>query len=262
MIKLRENTEMTSLCKTAVITVPKGTEVNYERYELPDNQVVHIVSHQQDGKWFFATRNGNPRPQTIDPKARVVGSNDRTINTSLSNADAASRFVELFGHDDTNWIWYHIHTAIQRHDIRPVSNALDFIVDSFVLAIGYGLKRPMIRVHYLDQRFKIYLSQRGTVCIKSGWLVEGTKDPTRPEQYLGCLLGGRFLENDRRQMTSTEREFLSQLTDSPIDFLAQCSKDMCRCCYCMSPLEDFRSLEVGYGTICAKHCGLPWGSGS
>ncbi len=32
-----------------------------------------------------------------------------------------------------------------------------------------------------------------------------------------------------------------------------------RCAFCHLPLSDERSLEVGYGPICADHYGLPWG---
>lgn len=152
--------------------------------------------------------------------------------------------------------------------------ALDFIADSFVVAVGYGLKRPMIRVHYKDQRFKLYLSRRGTVCLKSGMLAapseDGSRDPVGDEEYVGCFLRGDFSpartgygsDRDRplRPMTEVEREFLARLADDPVAFLAACSKDMCRCCYCAQPLEDPRSKAVGYGETCAKRWGLPWGA--
>ena len=31
------------------------------------------------------------------------------------------------------------------------------------------------------------------------------------------------------------------------------------CCFCSKPLDDQRSLAVGYGPVCAKHFGLKWG---
>lgn len=199
-------------------------------------------------------------------------------------------------------VWKEDHSAYRDYgwDINPegvegveiseptISTALDFLADSFVVAIGYGLKRPMIRAHYLDQRFKIYLSQRGTVCLKSGKLTapaeDGSRDPIGDEQYVGCLFRGKFLParvvpmwaesrynrrdgndgsrwNDRplRKMTPAEDSFLKELEKAPADFLARCSKDMSRCCYCYSALEDQRSKAAGYGPICAKHWGLPWG---
>lgn len=168
---------------------------------------------------------------------------------------------------------YHIPKRDQR-------GALDFIADSFTLACGYGLKRPMIRAHYRGQRFKFYLSARGTVCLKSGKLSapaeDGSRDPVGEEEYVGCLCRGRFLQaqvgfspdyygrpwsgnRPLRPLTEAEREFLDKLASDPVNFLAQCSKDMCRCCYCYSALEDQRSKEVGYGPVCATRWGLPWG---
>lgn len=34
------------------------------------------------------------------------------------------------------------------------------------------------------------------------------------------------------------------------------------CCFCGLPLEDGRSVAMGYGPICARKWGLPWGEGS
>lgn len=32
------------------------------------------------------------------------------------------------------------------------------------------------------------------------------------------------------------------------------------CCFCNKPLRDERSTAVGYGPVCARHFGLPWGA--
>lgn len=32
------------------------------------------------------------------------------------------------------------------------------------------------------------------------------------------------------------------------------------CCFCNTGLTDERSTNVGYGPVCAKHYGLPWGT--
>ena len=32
------------------------------------------------------------------------------------------------------------------------------------------------------------------------------------------------------------------------------------CCFCNKALKDERSTQVGYGSTCAKHYGLPWGA--
>lgn len=233
-----------------------------------------------------------------------------TITTDFDHAEAARLFAEEFAGQDDHWLWFWIHRyASQRRQDRNgapagrARSALTFLGDTFVVAIGQGLKRPMVRVHYRGQRFKFYLSGRGTVCLKSGGLapllVENFKgetvaaryhapaaghpadcrgcvkdpalvgqpayshDPVGDEEYVGCLLNGDFLQarnqGQLRPMTDTEREFLDRLVESPVSFLAACSKDMGRCCYCNQPLEDARSKRIGYGKICAGRWGLPWG---
>lgn len=193
--------------------------------------------------------------------------NNDTIKTPLTNGEALESFSKLHGQDDDHWLWFWLHKmAKEAKDSASQPSkgtAIQFICDSFVVAIGYSLKRPMLRVHYKDQRFKIYLSQKGTLCLKSGRLTEdGSKDPEGNEQYVGCFLRGGFLPTKNygvlRKMSETEQDFLNQLSDKPVEFLAKCSKDMCQCCYCGLPLEDETSKTVGYGAICAKHWGLPW----
>jgi uncharacterized protein (TIGR02996 family) len=62
-----------------------------------------------------------------------------------------------------------------------------------------------------------------------------------------------------RELTTTEQEFLAKLAESPVAFMAQCSKDMGRCCYCNQPLSDPRSKRIGYGATCATRWMLPYG---
>ena len=209
--------------------------------------------------------------------------NERTgqsLETKHTNAEACALFAQHYG-DKESFLWYWIHKHVQ--DATRVNGtgqhdqSISFIADSFLLAIGYGLKRPMIRVHYKDQRFKLYLSQKGTICLKSGMLATlptspglppvYTHDPVGDEFYVGCLLRGAFMpgtvgydrNSPERPLTATENEFLAKLRENPTEFLAQCSKDMNRCTFCPQPLEDPRSKAVGCGERCAKRWGVAWG---
>lgn len=205
----------------------------------------------------------------------------RTITTELSKEEILKVFGETAYDDSWLWFWLTQHaerfkpkTPEQRDTGNDVSSALTFIADLFVYAIGSGLKNPMIRLHYRDRRFKIYLSAKGTVCIKTGRIHPETHDPIGDEEYMGCLIDGRFLiardryqdrESGRwvdgpvRELSETEQSFLAELQLDPVEFFAKCSKDMDRCCYCGKALEDERSKVVGYGATCAKHWGLSWG---
>lgn len=198
--------------------------------------------------------------------------NGRSVTTDLSHEQIATIFGQTAPKDSWLWFWLAEHAEQNRTDRKPeaMTDALAFLSDLFVYAIGSGLKKPMIRLHHKGQRFKIYLSSKGTVCIKTGGLVpiigvEGwSNEPVGDEYYIGCLLRGKFLPvhdnyNRDRQPNETEREFLSLLQEDPVGFFARASKDMDRCCYCYKALEDERSKEVGYGSACAAHWGLPWG---
>lgn len=131
--------------------------------------------------------------------------NDRTgevLNISASKEDILSSFLK--NSEDGDWLWFWLAKHAQRHAVQANTtpsvfrDAMEFISDSFLYAIGRGLKKPMIRLHYQDRRYKIYLSGRGTVCLKSGALSPGTHDPVGDEVYMGCLYQGRFLPNRDR----------------------------------------------------------------
>lgn len=185
---------------------------------------------------------------------------NETINSPLTRRELLERFAEVARED--NWLWFHIAKTVTD---SPKSNAITdmtmFIGDLFLYAIGMGLKRPMIRAQHGNRRFKIYLSAKGTVCLKSGAVKEGTSDPIGDEEYVGCFISGKFLPPSRPARTPLpeEQRFIELLCEDPVEFLAKCSRDMDRCCYCNKPLTDSRSKEAGYGMTCAKHWGLPWG---
>lgn len=188
------------------------------------------------------------------------------LETLETNYDAAVHFAEEF-QDKEHWLWFWIHKAIQERQQSPrLGAALKLIQHMFLLSIGYGLKMPKIRLHYRDRRYVLYLSRRGTLCIKRGLLIPGTHDPVGDQQYIGCIYGGTFLpgsvgygSNEKYQLAEEEQDFLNRLSTDPTTFMAECSKDMGSCCYCGKQLDDESSKKAGYGPICAKRWGLPWG---
>lgn len=203
---------------------------------------------------------------------RATG-NVETVTIPQSKAELLLMFEDA---PNDHWLWFHLAKWCRengpeaRAERQQRVDMIAFLADSFTLAVGMGLKRPMIRLHYRDRRFKVYLSQRGTLCFKSGGLavdmscptgspVRWTNDPVGDEEYVGCLWAGKFLPNKQRQPLPTEVEVIARLSADPAGFLSQCSKDMDRCVYCGKPLEDQRSKDVGYGATCADRWGLPWG---
>jgi hypothetical protein len=54
-------------------------------------------------------------------------------------------------------------------------------------------------------------------------------------------------------------DLLSRLLADPVGVLASHGKQLGACCYCNTELTDARSVAAGYGPVCAKNWGLPWG---
>tara|TARA_Y100000310_G_C20677977_1_gene814194 strand:+ start:2245 stop:2994 length:750 start_codon:yes stop_codon:yes gene_type:complete len=71
------------------------------------------------------------------------------------------------------------------------------------------------------------------------------------------LAGGLIASNS---MTDEVLDFLAAFDVEPVAVdLTAYGKRTGSCCFCASPLEDGRSVAVGYGPICGPRYGLPWG---
>ncbi|MEY9560518.1 DUF6011 domain-containing protein [Sinorhizobium fredii] len=57
-------------------------------------------------------------------------------------------------------------------------------------------------------------------------------------------------------------QLLTKLSAEPAETAASYGKLTGHCCFCNSSLSDEKSTAVGYGPICAKRWGLPWGKTS
>lgn len=192
--------------------------------------------------------------------------NDRsgqTITTSLSNEELALAYAKVAG--DSDWLWFWIAKKVEstRAATPAARDMTDFIADLFVIAVGRGLKTPMIRLgnRAANRRYKLYLSKYGTVCVKAGNVAPGTMDPVGDEEYIGKFKDGRFQGDKFARPSISDLAFIEEMTADPIATFVRASKDMDRCCYCNLPLEDARSKQVGYGAVCATRWGLPWGTG-
>lgn len=54
-------------------------------------------------------------------------------------------------------------------------------------------------------------------------------------------------------------EFLAELSRDAADVVGSYGRKTGGCAMCSRPLTDPRSVEVGYGPVCADRFGLPWG---
>jgi hypothetical protein len=72
---------------------------------------------------------------------------------------------------------------------------------------------------------------------------------------------GNFAPDDRiaPDLMQSIIAALLQINENPAKVAADYGKLTSHCCFCKISLTDPRSVEVGYGPICADHYGLPWG---
>jgi hypothetical protein len=72
--------------------------------------------------------------------------------------------------------------------------------------------------------------------------------------------GQWFPASDAALIKDELTAMLTKLAKCPARVAAEYGKMSGHCCFCMSPLTDKKSTEVGYGPVCAKQWGLPWGA--
>jgi hypothetical protein len=70
---------------------------------------------------------------------------------------------------------------------------------------------------------------------------------------------GRF-ELSANEPTSEVIALLTRFAADPAGVAAEHGRLTGACCFCNTALTDERSTGVGYGPVCAKHYGLPWGA--
>jgi hypothetical protein len=68
---------------------------------------------------------------------------------------------------------------------------------------------------------------------------------------------GTFTQSAR--CTPEVMAVLQQLATDPAAVAKAHGQAYGQCCFCRRALEDYRSVSMGYGPICAEHYGLPWG---
>lgn len=116
------------------------------------------------------------------------------------------------------------------------------------------LKRPMIRVR-LESGRTLKLYRAGAKSVAPGAV--NVKDD------LGNWFG-RVMEDGSWQGRHTTPESIIETVRAigadPAGFLGANGRLTGHCCFCGLALTDARSLEVGYGPICAASYELPWGA--
>lgn len=110
---------------------------------------------------------------------------------------------------------------------------------------------------------KYYLLQVGIKARPENQGSVYVNDYTHKDVWIGRIekSTGKFTKGNGYEYLDDEMKLhLMQVALDPAAAAASHGKSTGECCFCKRDLSDSRSLTVGYGPICAKNFGLPWGS--
>lgn len=122
--------------------------------------------------------------------------------------------------------------------------------DLFASAFKSNLKRPKMTI--LINGLSITLSVAG----------QKAKSPGSINVVLGDRWIGRITpDNDWEGVKPMEatKVALTAILEDPVGVSMASGKKSGCCCFCNKGLETKESLSVGYGPVCSKKWGLPWG---
>ena len=159
---------------------------------------------------------------------------------------------------DKQWHW--VNKLVAELD-RPAAPAAPTTDLSGVITLLHDAKQhlqfPAIRLTASDGT-PVVLKVAGDRAKEPG-PVNATDGGSYPDnRWFGRIaIDGAFKPG--RDCTTDVIDVLVRLGSDPATVAAEHGKLTGSCSFCRQPLSDERSTEVGYGPVCAKHFGLPWG---
>jgi hypothetical protein len=140
-----------------------------------------------------------------------------------------------------------VAAPVQNHDFAAVFNMF--------LTAQKHLKYPKVQLDSPVGRVKLSIASKNAKFPGSISIVTGRQG------FVGRIhTDGRIDINRQGESIKTEiTDFLVEFSQDPVKMSVEQGKLHSRCCFCALPLKTQESLAVGYGDVCAKHWGLPWG---
>lgn len=161
------------------------------------------------------------------------------------------------------WRWVSTLTerAINGYPAPQVENVGDFTgVIALMGRAAMSLKYPKIRLQDAQGRH-VVLAVAGKRAKAPGTVNVTDGLPFGQNTWYGRIdKDGSWTRS--RAADDVIGSLLTSVAQDPAGTAARHGKLTGNCCFCNRALEDARSTEVGYGPVCAKNFGLPWGSGS
>ena len=150
--------------------------------------------------------------------------------------------------------------ALQRMKERDDTPKEDLLLSSIVVLFAKArqhIQYPKIRLR-TESGNKVVLSMAGSRSRNPGTINITDGGSFGDNIWYGSIsLDGQF--KGSRSADAEVKSLLKALAKDPAAVTAVQGRRIGACCYCAKELTDARSLEAGYGPICADHFGLPWG---
>ena len=149
-----------------------------------------------------------------------------------------------------------VNKLAQEKNIKPDNNSVELgkIAQLFQSAAA-RLKSPKITIAVNGVTVKLSLAGQNSRYPGSIHITDGR--PYGANTYYGRITNGIFWPTN--SCNQAILDILGQLNGDPIATMQAYGVRSGNCGFCNKQLTDERSIVVGYGPICAKHWGLPWG---
>lgn len=188
-------------------------------------------------------------------RASKISSRDTDFVSSLVNAANTRGLSEKQSH----WVGV-LFDRYNKPAPAPVGKKIGDLAGVFHLfdTAAQTLNFPKVLVETLDGT-QVKLSVAGDSARIPGSINVVNRDT---DEWLGRILqDGTFVQSSRAEHVPAGLEdTLVDFAKRPAEVAATYGKKTGCCCFCARELTDSRSVEVGYGPICAENFGLPWGA--
>ncbi|PBB96718.1 DUF6011 domain-containing protein [Mesorhizobium sp. WSM3862] len=163
---------------------------------------------------------------------------------------------------ERQWPW--VATLTQRAQAgEPAApkakvGSMDGLIALFDTAIANKLKHPKIRFDVNGET--VVLALAGARSAHAGQINVSSPGSFESRDWYGRIdRKGEFTRSRRSPGPDGLVSALTALAENPSKAGAAHGKRTGNCCFCAIELTDHRSIDVGYGPVCAKRWGLAWG---
>lgn len=184
---------------------------------------------------------------------------------SVKDAAFANSLISQHGKkglSDKQWYWVNRLSAPKSEPTTTQVGNVAAIVKLLDTAKQH-LKRPAILVRANNQDLRLNIAGSTAKVPGSINVCSVAKNSDAMRDWLGRVTREGEFQPSRKfdQETQTAVAMaLVALANDPAKAASDFGHLTGSCCFCGRELTDERSTTIGYGPICAKHFGLPWGT--